>query len=104
MTPPAAALLGRPTAWALAAVVLAAGGVTTGCGSGPAETTCGEVRAMSVAERVDLLGEIADELAGDQPEDLSEASREEEQQRAEVLLETCEPEDDDTRLADLGSV
>lgn len=88
----------------LTAVVLASGAAVSGCSTGPADTTCGEVRAMSPAERVDLLGEVAGDLAGDLPEDLGEASQEEKEQRAEILVETCEPEDDDTRLADLGRV
>lgn len=42
---------------AVAAVLLVTG--LAACSSGPEQTTCGEVRAMSAAERADLVREVA---------------------------------------------
>ncbi|MBS42206.1 MAG: hypothetical protein CMH83_03310 [Nocardioides sp.] len=91
---------------ALGAAVLAVG-VLTGCGGDDAmsSTTCGELTAISVDERVALLTEIAEQARDDGVEEVSQfldASDDDQRTVAEAAPDAlCADVDDDTTLADL---
>ena len=84
----------------LAGVVLA--GTLAGCGSDPGGTTCGELTAMSVEERLQLLGDlVAEGGSAAEQQEFDEVSAAEKRSAAENLPAACDGAEDDTRIQDL---
>ena len=78
------------------------GGTLTACGSGPGDTTCGELKDMDSGEVVDLLDEAVDDEGTDEEKDQWNAlSDEEKAATAELIPSICEGEDDGTKLDDI---
>lgn len=86
-----------------AALALLLGGTLTACASDPGETTCGEVARMSTDERVELLQEAAAQQGDEARAQLEQATPEQQEQLAQVLVRACEGQDPGTALNDIES-
>lgn len=103
----------RPARRSLVAVAALTGVLLTGCGNDATATTCGEVRAMSDDQRLDLLDSLAtEEAAADRADGddsspfdgFADASAEDRRTAADGLVSLCEVEGDDVSIQDADGI